>query len=587
MGNAFFKHIWSRIHCKYFCKGKHCKREDFRKQKKYATSHAIPGLHSSWATEDIIACQRPSSRLIKEYELIDSFKKAGIGAVVNLQERGEHPHCGDGIHRSSGFSYFPAEFMDHDIFFYNFSWCDMTVPTMEQMLDIVQVIDFTIQSGRKVAIHCHAGLGRTGIVISCYLVYKRHFSSLKAIRTVRKRRRGSVQTRHQAQFVVAFGEYLRRLRITFADDQAPHFLPTREELEVAKGSKSGRKPDLGVVGTDTEDLATDLGPGTVDSERMPAEPVQPLSLADTVIRQRRYLHGDEAQRYGRSPKLVVLILARLKALFEETPKNERSKFLDPFIIRVEEKEQELKGECTESSFFSLLSSVSDMKHRVNDDDYSGILSNTEKNILLILLVDFFYQLESSILPRHFLLTAAYPKSSDEWVKLLLRLPSSHQQTLLHVLGYMVMFCEKSRREEVFASVTKLCTRNCPSATSSGAVAIQLPSSSSLRPRSRRVLPSESFLTGKELAHDVDWSAASNTSGDTWGSQQYIFAEQLVQGLFIELENGRLKPQDFGRSCWKERETQTSLQALLDTHKMEVGGDRLRAKKREKVKSIMK
>lgn len=47
----------------------------------------------------------------------------------------------------------------------------MTTPPLETLLNIVQVMQNTISSGGKIALHCHAGLGRTGLVIACYLVY--------------------------------------------------------------------------------------------------------------------------------------------------------------------------------------------------------------------------------------------------------------------------------------------------------------------------------------------------------------------------------------------------------------------------------
>ena len=44
--------------------------------------------------------------------LIDSFKKSYIYSIFCLQEPGEHPYCGDGIHASSGLSYLPEEFYE-------------------------------------------------------------------------------------------------------------------------------------------------------------------------------------------------------------------------------------------------------------------------------------------------------------------------------------------------------------------------------------------------------------------------------------------------------------------------------------------
>ena len=57
--------------------------------------------------------QRPSTRLMKEYQLIDKFQENNIGAIFNLQEKGEHLSCGDGVEPSSGFSYIPEDWMDN------------------------------------------------------------------------------------------------------------------------------------------------------------------------------------------------------------------------------------------------------------------------------------------------------------------------------------------------------------------------------------------------------------------------------------------------------------------------------------------
>ena len=58
---------------------------------------------------------------------------------------------------------------------------------MESILDMVKVVDFALRGG-KVAIHCHAGLGRTGVLIACYLVYSQRMSGDEAITLVRSNR---------------------------------------------------------------------------------------------------------------------------------------------------------------------------------------------------------------------------------------------------------------------------------------------------------------------------------------------------------------------------------------------------------------
>ena len=98
----------------------------------------------------------------------------GVTAVFNLQEPGEHPYCGDRINNVTGFSYTPENLMKNGIAFFNFYWKDLTNPTYETAIRVVQVIDFQIQSGGKVLVHCHAGQGRTALVIGCYLLCNSH-----------------------------------------------------------------------------------------------------------------------------------------------------------------------------------------------------------------------------------------------------------------------------------------------------------------------------------------------------------------------------------------------------------------------------
>ncbi|CAI5476125.1 unnamed protein product [Closterium sp. Yama58-4] len=106
---------------------------------------------------------------------------------VLMEEPGEHPWCGSGI-TASGFSYTPDNFIKAGVGYLHAPWKDMACPPFPTMLSIVQSISLAIGRRHKVAVHCHAGLGRTGLVIACYLVAANSLSAADAVAVVRAMR---------------------------------------------------------------------------------------------------------------------------------------------------------------------------------------------------------------------------------------------------------------------------------------------------------------------------------------------------------------------------------------------------------------
>lgn len=207
-----------RIHCSLFCGGRRCKFERWSAiTRKEQERCAIQGLISNWVGEDLIASQRPSSSLFPKFSLIQQFKAKKVTAVVNLQEKGEHRNCGpDGILTSTGYSYSANDdLMANGITCYEYPWADMTTPEQDVVLRSIQVMDNHVRSKGKVLVHCHAGLGRTGLLIACYYVYRYHMSSWEAIHLVRGSRPGAIQTPHQFKFICSFEQHLWRLSQAF------------------------------------------------------------------------------------------------------------------------------------------------------------------------------------------------------------------------------------------------------------------------------------------------------------------------------------------------------------------------------------
>ncbi|KAL8212469.1 UNVERIFIED_CONTAM: hypothetical protein K2H54_047745 [Gekko kuhli] len=142
------------------CGGRACKYENPTRWSE--EEQAVKGLYSSWVTDNILAMSRPSTEIIEKYNIIEQFQRCGIKTVINLQRPGEHASCGNPLEQESGFTYLPEAFMEAGIYFYNFGWKDYGVASFTTILDMVKVMTFALQEGR-VAIHCHAGLGRTGL----------------------------------------------------------------------------------------------------------------------------------------------------------------------------------------------------------------------------------------------------------------------------------------------------------------------------------------------------------------------------------------------------------------------------------------
>lgn len=188
----------------HFCGGKKCKHEDYLKH----SNPAIIGLNSDQIDQNIFASQRPSNTLINDFNLIDQFKEKEIGLIINVQRPGEHPYCGPngGLDPESGFSYTPSLFNSEDIKVKLCGWKDMNVPdSLTFMLDIVKEMYYTINVlHKRVLVHCHAGYGRTGIVIACYKIFSENLLSDDAIKEIRSVRRKCVQNSAQQQYCHTF-----------------------------------------------------------------------------------------------------------------------------------------------------------------------------------------------------------------------------------------------------------------------------------------------------------------------------------------------------------------------------------------------
>ncbi|KAF8433733.1 protein-tyrosine phosphatase-like protein [Boletus edulis BED1] len=169
-----------------------------------------PIPNSYWATPQLLACEYPWSPFESSQKL-DKLLAAGVRTFIDLTESGElspySPHLPDLAHAHD----IPVS----EIEYHQFPIQDRSLPeSTEFMFSILDVLRDNERRGRVAAVHCRGGIGRTGMVIGCWLVEsalaKSGEEALRIIaalwQTVEKCKRypHSPETGPQCQFVKNF-----------------------------------------------------------------------------------------------------------------------------------------------------------------------------------------------------------------------------------------------------------------------------------------------------------------------------------------------------------------------------------------------
>lgn len=145
----------------------------------------------------------PKPGIVAELEHdLEALQRVGISHLISLTAEMEPVNTEDLAKYSITSGYEPFE--------------DMGVPTLERAAYLCEEIAQLINEGEAVAVHCKAGLGRTGTVLALHLIWE-GMSAPQALEHVRKMEPRWVQSEEQVQFLEEFAnEYANKTDLAVA-----------------------------------------------------------------------------------------------------------------------------------------------------------------------------------------------------------------------------------------------------------------------------------------------------------------------------------------------------------------------------------
>ncbi|PLW22882.1 hypothetical protein PCASD_17810 [Puccinia coronata f. sp. avenae] len=148
--------------------------------KEYETFEKVEHGDYNWLSPHFIAFASPvesaNGRIGKAFKLImDQFERVGVKLVIRLNKK----------------LYDETRFTKRGIAHREMYFDDGTNPTMEMVREFITISERIIEEGGVVAVHCKAGLGRTGTLIGAFLIYKYRFTAEEAIGFMRIMRPGT------------------------------------------------------------------------------------------------------------------------------------------------------------------------------------------------------------------------------------------------------------------------------------------------------------------------------------------------------------------------------------------------------------